>query len=291
MMMMTTHLRSRNHHLKSTSTSIHIAAFSLSVAPSVVEPFLTPLSHHHLSAVESKDLLIKSYTVTLPIKPWPQRLYPKRLVFMITRQQNLDLVLQIFDHACKYHPGFQHNHDTYHAIIHKLTRARVFGPIETLLAQLHQLNIKCGENLFITILRNCSIASWPERALRTFLRIKNFGVERSVRSFNTLLNALIQNHQYDLAHALFKNCRKKFDIIPNVFTCNILIRALCKKNDVENAIRVLDEMPSMGMIPNVVTYTTILGGYVSRVTWFVRRRCSVRFLIEDGFLMRRHIRY
>ncbi|KAL6969166.1 hypothetical protein U1Q18_028889 [Sarracenia purpurea var. burkii] len=291
MMMMTTHLRSRNHHLKSTSTSIYIAAFSLSVAPSAVEPFLTPLSHHHLSAVESKDQLIKSYTVTLPIKPWPQRLYPKRLVFMITRQQNLDLVLQIFDHACKYHPGFQHNHDTYHAIIHKLTRARVFGPIETLLAQLHQLNIKCGENLFITILRNCGIASWPERALRTFLRIKNFGVERSVRSFNTLLNALIQNHQYDLAHALFKNCRKKFDIIPNVFTCNILIRALCKKNDVENAIRVLDEMPSMGMIPNVVTYTTILGGYVSRVTWFVRRRCSVRFLIEDGFLMRRHIRY
>ncbi|XP_052191939.1 pentatricopeptide repeat-containing protein At5g16420, mitochondrial [Diospyros lotus] len=255
---MVTPLRSQLRHLKTASEAV------LSLSPAVVDPFLAHPSHRHLSAIESKDQLLKSYTVTPPINPWPQKLYPKRLVSMITRQQNLDLALQIFHHAGHYHPNFRHNYDTYHSIVHKLARARAFDPMETILSQLHQSGIKCGENLFITVIRNYGIASRPKDALRAFLRIKDFRIKPSVRSFNTLLNALIQNKQYKLVHALFKNCRDKFGVVPNVFTCNILIKGLCKKNDVEGAIRVLDEMPGMGMIPNVVTYTTILGGYVSR---------------------------
>ncbi|KAF2570933.1 hypothetical protein F2Q70_00006199 [Brassica cretica] len=34
--------------------------------------------------------------------------------------------------------------------------------------------------------------------------------------------------------------------------------ALCKKNDVESAYKVLDEIPEMGLVPNLVMYTTIL---------------------------------
>ncbi|XP_044492436.1 pentatricopeptide repeat-containing protein At5g16420, mitochondrial [Mangifera indica] len=204
-------------------------------------------------------------TVTPPIKPWPQRLHPKRLVSMISRQQNLDLALQIFVYAGKFHPNFFHTYDTYHSIIYKLCRARAFDAVESLLSELQQNpQIKCGENLFIDVIRSYGLASRPELAVKTFLRIEKFEVQRSVRSLNTLLNALVQNKRYDLVHLMFKNSKNKFNVVPNVFTCNILIKALCKKNNVEGAIKVLDEMPSMGMVPNVVTYTTILGGFVWR---------------------------
>ncbi|XP_057961120.1 pentatricopeptide repeat-containing protein At5g16420, mitochondrial [Malania oleifera] len=263
------HRRSHFPTLKThTVFALHssISTFERSLCTSSAsDVFAAHPSHHHLAMVTSKEQLLKSYTVTPPIKPWPQRLYPKRLVSMITRQQNLDLALQIFQHAGNFHPGFSHNYDTYYAIIQKLSRARAFDEMEILVSQLRRTNIKCGENLFITIIRNYGIASRPKQAVRAFLRINDFGLDRSVRSFNTLLNALVQNKRYDLVHLMFKNCRKKFGIIPNVFTCNILIKALCKKNDVEGAIRILNEMPAMGMIPNVVTYTTILGGYVSRL--------------------------
>ncbi|KAI3711482.1 hypothetical protein L2E82_41596 [Cichorium intybus] len=231
---------------------------------SAVDPFVAHPSHHHLSTVESKSQLLKSYTVTPPIKPWPQKLYPKRLVSIITRQQNLDLALQIFYHAGNYHPNFEHNYETYHSIIHKLSRARAFEPVETLLSQLQKSGIKCGENLFIDVLRNYGLAGRPKDALRIFLRIEDFGVMKSVRSLNTLLNVLIQNRKYALVHALFKNSQNKFNITPNVFTCNILLKAFCKNGDIEGALKVLDEMPAMGMVPNVVTYTTVLGAYVSR---------------------------
>ena len=158
------------------------------------------------------------YTVTPPIKPWPQRLYPKRLVSMISRQQNLDLALQIFHHAGKYHPDFSHNYDTYNSIIHKLSRARAFDAVESLLSELkHKKQIKCGENLFITVIRNYGLAGRPELAVKTFLRIEKFNVQRSVRSLNTLLNALVQNKRYDLVHLMFKNSRDKFKVVPNVF--------------------------------------------------------------------------
>nr|XP_017234887.1 PREDICTED: pentatricopeptide repeat-containing protein At5g16420, mitochondrial-like isoform X1 [Daucus carota subsp. sativus]XP_017234888.1 PREDICTED: pentatricopeptide repeat-containing protein At5g16420, mitochondrial-like isoform X1 [Daucus carota subsp. sativus]XP_017234889.1 PREDICTED: pentatricopeptide repeat-containing protein At5g16420, mitochondrial-like isoform X1 [Daucus carota subsp. sativus] len=237
---------------------------SLSSVSSGADPFLSHPSHNHLSSIKSKSELVKSYTVTPPIKPWPQNLYPKRLVSMITSQQNLDLALQIFHHAGKYHPNFFHNYDTYNAIINKLARARAFQEVEILLGDLLKLNVKCGENLFIGVIRNYGIASRPKQALEMFLRIKDFGVETSVRSFNTLLNALIQNKQYKLVHMLFKNCKKRFNVVPNVFTCNILLKGFCKSDDIEGALKVLDEMPEMGMVPNVVSYTTTLGGFVSR---------------------------
>ncbi|WCJ43037.1 Pentatricopeptide repeat (PPR-like) superfamily protein [Euphorbia peplus] len=208
--------------------------------------------------------LDQPYTVTPPIKPWPQRLHPKRLVSMITRQQNLDLALQIFEYAGKYHPGFSHNYDTYDSIIHKLSRARAFHPMEVLLSDLQKAELKCGENLFIDVIRNYGLSGKPDLAYKTFIRIQDFKVQRSVRSLNTLLNAFVQNKRYNLVHAIFKNCSSSYGVAPNVFTFNILIKALCETNDVEAAVKVFHEMPSMGMIPNVVTYTTILGGYVSR---------------------------
>ncbi|CAM8974566.1 unnamed protein product [Rhodiola kirilowii] len=244
--------------------SSSITTFRCFSSADVDRPFMAHPSHRHLAAIDSKESLLKSYTVTPPIKPWPERLYPKRLVSMVTRQQNLDLAVQIFEHAGKYHLGFKHNYDTYFAIIRRLCRARAFDRVEQLFDEMRSSGIVCGENLFIVVIRNYGIASRPKLALRTFLKVRSFGVNQSVRSLNTMLNALVQNKRYDWVHLMFKSSSKKFGIVPNVFTCNILLKALCKKNDVEGALQVLDDMPAMGMVPNVVTYTTILGGYVGR---------------------------
>lgn len=219
---------------------------------------------HNVQSRSLCNTATESYIVTPPIKPWPQRLFPKRLVSILTRQQNLDLALQIFRYAGDFHPGFSHNYDTYHTIIRRLSHARAFEAVESLLSDLHKSRIRCGEDLFIAVIRSYGLAGRPKWSLKTFLRIQNFGVQRSVRSLNCLLNALVQNKRYDLVRWVFENCQSKFGVVPNVFTCNILIKALCNKNDMEGARRVLDEMPAMGMVPNAVTYTTIMGGHVSR---------------------------
>ncbi|KAL6566012.1 hypothetical protein OROHE_005067 [Orobanche hederae] len=254
--------------------------------PTIIQSITTiSTTNHqeHLSNVKSKSQLLESCTVTPPIKPWPQKLTPKRLCSIITNQQNLDLALQIFHYAGNYHPNFHHNYDTYHSILHKLSRLRAFEPITSLLNELRNSQIKCGENLFITLIRNYGIASKPKEAIKIFLRINDFGVKRSARSFNTLLNALVQNKKYDSVYFMFKNSQERYDVMPNVFTCNILLKALCKKDDMESAIKVLDEMPGMGMVPNVVSYTTIMGGYVDRGDMVGAKR-MFNELLDRGWL-------
>ncbi|PRQ56723.1 hypothetical protein RchiOBHm_Chr1g0340441 [Rosa chinensis] len=73
---------------------------------------------------------LHSYTVTPPIQDWPHHLHPKLLISLITREPKLDLSLQIFHHASKYHPGFHHNYHTYHAIIRRLLRSRTFHLVD-----------------------------------------------------------------------------------------------------------------------------------------------------------------
>ena len=58
---------------------------------------------------------------------------------------------------------------------------------------------------------------------------------------------------------------------------------LWKKNDIDGAIGVLEDMSVMGFIPNMITYTTILGGYVWEDNiWMVLGGFLGRFWIEGG---------
>lgn len=70
---------------------------------------------------------------------------------------------------------------------------------------------------------------------------------------------MIQFKQLNSANLLFKNCRKRLGIVLNLFTCNILIKSLCKKANIDVAFWVLNEKLSVGMVPNMVTYMMILG--------------------------------
>ncbi|KAM1974736.1 hypothetical protein ACFX15_039594 [Malus domestica] len=136
--------------------------------------------------------------------------------------------------------------------------------IDPLLSDLKNSQIQCSEDIFITLIRNFGVLGRPKLAFKAFLDVLNFGVQRSAKALNALLNYLVQNNEFSFVHSVLKNCGQRFEVRPNLSTCNILIKALCKKNDVETALKVLDEMPAMGFVPNMVTYTTIIGWYVSR---------------------------
>lgn len=63
---------------------------------------------------------------------------------------------------------------------------------------------------------------------------------------------------------MFKNCRMRFNVIFNIFICNIFVKVFCKKGDVDGVIKLLDDIFGMGMVFNVVIYMIILGGYVEK---------------------------
>ncbi|KAJ0968398.1 hypothetical protein J5N97_025315 [Dioscorea zingiberensis] len=240
-------------HRRRLSTVVDLAHLS--------SPIIDPA---HLVSIRSNADLLSSYSVTPPLQPWPSRLSPRYLARIIRSVPDPLLALRAFHHASHFHPGFSHSYLSFHAIILRLAQARLFSHLPPILSALRQSSIRCGEDAFISLIRAFSLASRPSSSLKVFLSIPSFRLRASVRSFNALLNAMIQNRRFDLVPILFKNCRSKFRIIPNVCTCNILVKALCKLDNLDGALKVLDEMPTWGIVPNVVTYTTILACYCAR---------------------------
>ncbi|KAB2595118.1 pentatricopeptide repeat-containing protein [Pyrus ussuriensis x Pyrus communis] len=239
------------------SQLFNMLRLKISAKPSPLLHSITTVSYSSSASISTPTPTVDFlhfYTVTPPIQPWPRRLYPKRLISLIAHQPNLDLALQIFHHASKFHPGFSHNYHNYHAILNRLSRSRAFHPmIDPLLSDLKNSQIQCSEDIFITLIRNFGVLGLLKLAFKAFLE-----------ALNALLNALVQNNECALVHSVLKNCGQRFGVRPNLSTRNILIKALRKKNDVETALKVLDEMPAMGFVRNVVTYTMIIGGYVLR---------------------------
>lgn len=85
--------------------------------------------------------------------------------------------------------------------------------METLLDELEGSGIICAEHMFVPLIWNYGIASKPRGAFELFLKMEGFSrVKRSVKAFNTLLNALVLNKFYDLVYGLFKNCKKSWTL-------------------------------------------------------------------------------
>ncbi|QCE11700.1 pentatricopeptide repeat-containing protein At5g16420, mitochondrial [Vigna unguiculata] len=223
-------------------------------------PFSTAVSAAiAANSVPASPLPPPSFTIRPPVHPWPRRLTPLNLASLISRQHDPDLSLQIFHHAQSLYPSLSYAPQPLHALFLKLSRARRFSILESLLTRLPN---PPPEPSLVILIRAYGLAGKPLSAVRLFLKLQPLRVRTSVKSLNALLNALVQNKRYRLAHSVFKSSAEKFGIVPDVVSCNILLKALCKSNEVDVAVRVLDEMGLMGLVPNVVSYTTVLGGYV-----------------------------
>ncbi|KAJ6722534.1 MITOCHONDRIAL GROUP I INTRON SPLICING FACTOR CCM1 [Salix koriyanagi] len=53
------------------------------------------------------------------------------------------------------------------------------------------------------------------------------------------------------------------DIVPDVFTRAIMVNAYCKAGKVERAVEFVKEMEKLGFELNVVSYNSLVDGYVS----------------------------
>ncbi|KAG5106432.1 hypothetical protein JHK82_043402 [Glycine max] len=187
---------------------------------------------------------------TAPIYPWPRRLTP-------TTWPPSSLASTTPTSPSKSSPRPPlplPRAQPLHALFLKLSRARRFYHLESLLTHLPN---PPPEPLSPPL--SAPTAS-PENPSPPSASSSNSNP--SAQSLNALLNALVQNKRHRLAHSVFKSSTEKFRLVPNVVSCNILLKALCKRNEVDVAVRVLDEMSLMGLVPNVVSYSTVLGGFV-----------------------------
>ena len=107
-----------------------------------------------------------------------------------------------------------------------------------------------------------SYASLPNRASLAAAALafaRSAGYVPSVLAYNAVLLAL--------SDASLTSARRFFDsmlsdgVAPNVYTYNILVRALCGRGHRKEALSILRDMRGAGCGPNVVTYNTLVAAF------------------------------
>lgn len=117
-------------------------------------------------------------------------------------------------------------------------------------------------------------------ALNTCQQVIALGFSPDVNTFNSLLNPLVKLGSLEECWDLYYQM-KRLKVLPNTYTYNMLICALCKGQDVIKANKFLEEIENeYGFSPDIVTYNTILNGYCKR------RRLNAAFHLFDVMPLR-----
>ncbi|KAH9314695.1 hypothetical protein KI387_023322, partial [Taxus chinensis] len=192
---------------------------------------------------------------------WPKQITPDYVAQMIRAEKNVGRALEIFNSATGEYPnGFKHNENTFGLMIGRLAAAGQFFAAESLLYKMTHDNIRCPEDIFVTMCKAYGKAHKTFEALRTFRRMEEFNCKPTEKSYIAIFGVLVKENHLKLAFE-FHTHMKKLGIGPNLATCNILLKALCKNpKNLDRAIRVFREMPSKGIDPDSYSYNTLIDG-------------------------------
>ncbi|KAI3461509.1 hypothetical protein Pfo_018172 [Paulownia fortunei] len=204
------------------------------------------------------DLHNKPTKKPRPHKPTRNQLRtPIPFLYHLKQCQNPDEFLSIFYDFCEM--GYKHDYPSYASLIYKLARARKFEDIEAVLDFLQTHDIRCGEALFIGLIRHYGKARLIDKAIEVFREMgKSFNCVRTIQSFNTILNVLVDNERICDAIELFAE-GPKMGFRLNSVSFNIMIKMWLEKGDWEKARKVFDEMLEREVEPTVVTYNSQIG--------------------------------
>lgn len=155
-------------------------------------------------------------------------------------------------------PKFRRCRFNYENAVHRLVRAKHFSGIEEIIEhQKHYVDIR--DEYFVNgLILLYGSAKMYDHARKLFDEMPQLNCQRSVFSFNALLESCIRSERYDEISLLFRELPEKLSIVPNIVSYNIAMKALCKAGSLYSAVLLMDEIEKHGIKPNLVTFNTLL---------------------------------
>ncbi|KMZ60272.1 putative Pentatricopeptide repeat-containing protein [Zostera marina] len=182
----------------------------------------------------------------------------KSAINSLYKEQNLDLFLSRFHQYSSSSSLFRSKPSIYQVAVLRLAEAGRFDDVTSIVEtlRLHTSSTDVQSSAFlISLFGKAGMASDAQEMFRKF--------PPSVRSFNALLTAL--GDDSDAVVEALKTVPLEFPIIvPDVVSYSIVIRALCRKGELDAALVQLNLMEEKGVIPNVVTFNTILDAFYKK---------------------------
>ncbi|XP_058736787.1 pentatricopeptide repeat-containing protein At1g02060, chloroplastic [Vicia villosa] len=149
-----------------------------------------------------------------------------------------------------------------------LRRGRINMAKEVYDEMLNTYGVTPDSYTFNILIRGFCKNSMVDEGFRFFQEMASFNCDPDVVTYNTLVDGLCRAGKVKVAHNLVNGMSKKHkDLSPDVVTYTTLIRGYCMKQEVDEALAVLEEMNGRGLKPNIVTYNTLIKGLCEAQRW------------------------
>lgn len=146
---------------------------------------------------------------------------------------------------------------TYTTLLSALTVQKRFKFINSVILMVEEKGMIPDSIFFNALINAFSEAGNVEEALVTLRKMKASGLRPSTSTFNTLIKGYGIAGKPEETIELLDLMYREEHLKPNLRTCNVLVRAWCKKKKIPEAWDVVQDMIAMGIKPDAVTYNTI----------------------------------
>ncbi|XP_071699250.1 uncharacterized protein [Rutidosis leptorrhynchoides] len=227
---------------------------------------LSEIPSQILSTISSLTSLLQSLNPKHPNHPlnpnltilnqFSHHLNPQFVIRVLKTQQNPYHALFFFNWASNPNPNpnnYSHNHFTYIAITDILISRNLFS----LATELLESNNKLSDFMMGKLIKAHGDLGHIRWALHLFDRVRVRYSGRCLFSYNAILGVLVRCDRVDLAEKLFNEMIGDMIVKPDVSTCTVMIKGLCKMGEIEKARKVFDEMSER---PNLRTFNTMISG-------------------------------
>lgn len=202
------------------------------------------------SSIKEDDFWLRR----LSHKDW---LAPREVLKVFVHLRDPELLIGAFQKAAA-RMDYKPSETLYALLIDRLAHARNFEAIEELLAKAKQERCRLSDEFFYRLIKMYgNVAKNQERAIKTLLRMPEFHCWPTIKTFNCVLNMLVDNKQFEVVHEVFLSA-PRLGIALDTCCFNILIKGLCQWDKLDAAFSLLDEIPKNGRRPNATTFSTLM---------------------------------
>ncbi|VVA97461.1 unnamed protein product [Arabis nemorensis] len=181
------------------------------------------------------------------------------LINLVNEESDPKYITEKFKKACQAE-WFRKNIAVYERTVRRLAAAKKFEWIEEILEEQNKYPNMSKEGFVARIISLYGRAGMFENAQKVFDEMPERNCKRTVLSFNSLLNACVNSKKFDLVEGIFKELPGKLSIEPDIASYNTLIKGLCGKGSLSEAVALIDEIENKGLKPDHITYNVLLHG-------------------------------
>ncbi|KNA18800.1 hypothetical protein SOVF_067460 [Spinacia oleracea] len=155
---------------------------------------------------------------------------------------------------------FKHDRETHMKIIVRLGRSLKLNHAREILMDMPKKGLQFDEDMFVVLIESYGKNEIVQESVKIFQQMKELGVERTGKSYDTLFKVILRRGRYMMAKRYYNKMLEE-GIAPTKHTFNILLWGFFLCQRAETANRFYEDMISRGIMPDVVTYNTMINGF------------------------------